>query len=82
MGDVLWYCGSHRIIQNTSKKMFIVLCNFQPANGLRYPRVGGVWIRSEGSINPKPEKSLKMPQTPTRRVHALLARFGFAEYLS
>ena len=30
------------------------------ANGLRYPRVGGVWIRSEGSINPKPEKSLKM----------------------
>jgi hypothetical protein len=28
----------------------------QPANGLRYPRVGGAWIRSEGSINPKPEK--------------------------
>jgi hypothetical protein len=29
------------------------------ANGLRYPRVGGVWIRFEGSINPKPEKSLE-----------------------
>jgi hypothetical protein len=26
------------------------------ANGLRYPRVGGAWIRSEGSISPKPEK--------------------------
>jgi len=25
--------------------------------------------------NPKPEKCLKMPQTPTRQVHALLAGF-------
>jgi hypothetical protein len=49
-------------------------------NGLRYPRVGGVWIRSEGSINPKPEKSLKMPQNPTRRVHALLGGFLIFTY--
>jgi hypothetical protein len=42
---------------------------------LRYPRVGGAWTRSEGSINQKPGKSLKMPQTPTRRVHAVLGVF-------
>ena len=41
------------------------------ANGLRYWRGAGVdsaWSRK----NSKPEKCLKMPQNPTRRVHALL----------
>jgi hypothetical protein len=28
----------------------------QPANGLRYPRVGGVWIRSEGGKKPEARK--------------------------
>jgi hypothetical protein len=27
-------------------------------NGLRYPQVGGTWIRRESRINLKPEKSL------------------------
>jgi len=45
------------------------------ANGLSYPRVGGVWTRSEGRKNSKTEKCSKMPQNPTRQVHALLARF-------
>ncbi|HEY4759064.1 MAG TPA: hypothetical protein VIH42_00645, partial [Thermoguttaceae bacterium] len=43
-------------------------------NGLRYLRVGGAWIRFESRKNPKPEKCSKMPQNPTRQVHALLAR--------
>ncbi len=41
-------------------------------NGLRYPRVGGVWIRSESRKNSKPGKCSKIAQTPTRRVHAVL----------
>jgi hypothetical protein len=51
-------------------------------NGMRYPRVGGVWIHSEGSINPKPGKCLKMPQTPTRRVHALLGAVELEDSLA
>jgi hypothetical protein len=45
------------------------------ANGLRYPRVGGRGQGLRCRKNPKPEKCLKMPQNPTRRVHALLAGF-------
>jgi len=44
-------------------------------NGLRYPRVGGLGKGLRCRKNSKPEKCLKMPQNPTRRVHALLARF-------
>ena len=36
-----------------------IIPDFQPPNGLRYPRVGGVWIRSESRKNSKPEKSLE-----------------------
>jgi hypothetical protein len=43
-----------------------------PANGLRYPRVGGRGQCLRCRKSSKPEKCLKMPQTPTRRVHALL----------
>jgi hypothetical protein len=44
-------------------------------NGLRYPRVGerGQCLRCRKS--PKLEKCLKIAQTPTRRVHALLGAF-------
>jgi len=46
------------------------------ANGLRYPRVGGVWTRFEGRKSLKPEKCLKMPHAKrsTRQVcvHAVL----------
>ena len=42
---------------------------------MRYPRVGGRGQGLRCRKNPKPEKCLKMPQTPTRRLHALLAGF-------
>jgi hypothetical protein len=41
-------------------------------NGLRYPRVGGRGQCLRCRKSPKPEKCLKIAQTPTRRVHALL----------
>ena len=49
------------------------------ANGLRYLRVGGRGQCLRAGKNSKPEKCLKMPQNPTRQVHALLARFPFCE---
>jgi len=61
-------------------RFFILLllttnCWGQPPNGLRYLRVGGVGKGLRCRKNSKPEKCLKMPQNPTRQVHALLARF-------
>jgi hypothetical protein len=44
-------------------------------NGLRYLRVGGRGFCLGAGKNSKPEKCLKMPQNPTRQVHALLAGF-------
>jgi len=46
-----------------------------PPNGLRYPRVGGTRGRHFDGTNLKPRKLLKNAATPTRRVHAVLARF-------
>jgi hypothetical protein len=45
------------------------------ANGLRYLRVGGRGFALGAGKNPKPEKCSKMPQNPTRQVHALLGSF-------
>jgi hypothetical protein len=55
------------ILQNAQRFLRKVL-----ANGLRYPRVGGRGFALRCRKNSKPEKSLKIAQTPTRRVHAVL----------
>ncbi len=47
----------------------------KPANGLRYPLVGGTRQRCFAGISFKPRKLLENAQTPTRRVHALLGVF-------
>jgi hypothetical protein len=44
-------------------------------NGERYPLVGGTRRRYFGGTNLKPRKVLENAQTPTSRVHAVLARF-------
>jgi hypothetical protein len=44
------------------------------ANGLRYPLVGGTRERRFAGTNSKPCKVLENAQTPTCRVHAVLAR--------
>jgi hypothetical protein len=43
------------------------------ANGLRYPLVGGTRQRHFSGNNLKPHKLPENAQTPTSRVHALLA---------
>ena len=43
------------------------------ANGLRYPLVGGRRQRHFAGTNSKPHKLPENAQTPTSRVHALLA---------
>jgi hypothetical protein len=42
---------------------------------MRYLRVGGRGLCLRAGKSPKPEKYSKMPQNPTRQVHALLAGF-------
>jgi hypothetical protein len=42
-------------------------------NGERYPRVGGTRQRRFAGTNFKPRKLPENAQTPTRRVHAVLA---------
>ena len=44
------------------------------ANGVRYPRVGSRRQRHFDGTNLKPRKLLENAETPTRQVHALLAR--------
>ena len=45
---------------------------------MRYPRVGGTRSRRFDGINFEPRKLPENAATPTRRVHAVLARFmGF-----
>jgi hypothetical protein len=51
----------------------------QRANGLRYPRVGGTRGRHFTGTHFKPRKLPENAATPTRRVHALLARFSDGE---
>ncbi len=45
-----------------------------PPNGVRYPRVGGRRQRHFTGTSFEPRKLLENAQTPTRRVHAVLAR--------
>jgi len=47
----------------------------KPANGWRYPLVGGTRERYFAGTNSKPRKLLENAATPTSRVHAVLARF-------
>jgi len=42
-------------------------------NGWRYPLVGGTMGRHFAGTNSKPPKLLENAQTPTSRVHAVLA---------
>ncbi len=44
-----------------------------PANGWRYPRVGGTGQRLFAGINFKPHKLPENAPTPSSRVHAVLA---------
>ena len=44
-------------------------------NGLRYPLVGGMRQRRFDGTNSKPRKLPQNAQSPTSRVHAVLARF-------
>ena len=44
-------------------------------NGWRYPQVGGTRQLHFDGTNFKPHKLLENAQTPTSRVHAVLARF-------
>jgi len=39
------------------------------------PACGRAWILFGSRKSPKPEKCLKMPQNPTRQVHALFGGF-------
>ena len=48
--------------------------NCAPSNGERYPLVGGTRQRYFDETNFKPRKVLENAQTPTSRVHAVLAR--------
>jgi len=47
----------------------------QRPNGLRYPRVGGTRQRHFDGTSFEPQKLPENAATPTRRVHAVLARF-------
>src|SRR6266511_3130283 len=54
-----------------------------PPNGLRYPLVGGTRQRHFDGTNFKPRKLPENAQTPTSRVHAVLAAvFIFATFFS
>ena len=52
---------------------YIPIFGRKQPNGLRYLRVGGLGFTPKMRKNSKREKCLKMPQNPTRQVHALLA---------
>jgi hypothetical protein len=45
---------------------------WMPANGVRYPRVGGTRQRRFAGTKLEPRKMLKNAATPTRRVYAVL----------
>jgi hypothetical protein len=51
----------------------IFLYRAVPPNGSRYPLVGGTRQRRFAGTHSKPKKLLENAQTPTSRVHALLA---------
>ncbi len=54
----------------------------QPANGWRYPLVGGTRQRCFDGTRSKPRKLLENAPTPTRRVHAVLGCFHFAKHFA
>jgi len=53
--------------------VFFVIYLTKAANGLRYPLVGGTRYRHFAGTHSKPRKVLENAQTPTSRVHAVLA---------
>jgi hypothetical protein len=60
------------ITTESKNNFFMSLFCKEPANGVRYPLVGGTRQRHFAGINFKPRKLLKNAQTPTSRVHAVL----------
>jgi hypothetical protein len=58
----------------TFQKLFLKRDLFDSLNGLRYLLVGGTRGRRFDGTNSKPRKRSKNAQTPTCRVHAVLAR--------
>ena len=71
-GSDVYCCDSSFIFDVSFTESLIVVEN-KPANGLRYPLVGGTRKRHFDGTNFKPRKVLENAQTPTRRVHAVLA---------
>ena len=73
-------CGdarADRVIWNSSPNEVLPshgFCFCAP-NGLRYPLVGGTRERHFDGTNLKPHKMPKNAQTPTSRVHAVLASY-------
>jgi hypothetical protein len=59
--------------------VFVLIFLWQP-NGLRYPRVGGRRERHFDGTNFQPHNLLENAATPTRRVHAVLARSLFGQH--
>jgi len=52
--------------------MFVYSPSNEPANGLRYPLVGGTRLCHFDRTNLEPEKVPENAASPTSRVHALL----------
>ena len=68
------------LVTNLAKSVYrkmIAITSFtlaKPPNGWRYPLVGGMGQRRFDGTNFKPRKLPENAQTPTCRVHAVLAR--------
>src|SRR5512134_336713 len=62
---------------NVEKSSPMIVSSY-PANGWRYPLVSGARQRRFDGTNLEPRKLPENAQTPTSRVHAVLARFCFA----
>jgi hypothetical protein len=52
--------------------IYLKFIQAEPANGVRYPLVGGTRQRLFAGTSFKPRKLLENAQTPTSRVHAVL----------
>jgi hypothetical protein len=54
-----------------------MMAQFHVAERFALPACGRAWTMLESRKNSKPEKCSKMPQNPTRQVHALLGTVLF-----
>jgi len=63
---------SKNLLLSLAELILLLILRLAP-NGLRYPRVGGTRQRRFDGTNFKPYKLPENAQTPTCRVHAVLA---------